>query len=72
MVLMTNTMVAAAEKNAAWALETFGYLSPQYQEARQRLYNCEDRLAEAERQRREEDAALARLKAVDRSTWNKW
>ncbi len=59
----------AAEKNLAWTLETFGYLSPEYATAARRVENLKDARAEADRERAEHEAALARVKAID---WSRW
>ncbi len=47
---MTTTMVAAAKQRADWALETFGYLSPEYQRFRAAWHRDEDKLAEQQRE----------------------
>lgn len=47
---MTTTLVANAKARADWALETFGYLSPEYQTFRAAWHRAEDRLAEEQRE----------------------
>ena len=54
---MTQTMIAAAEKNAAHFEATLGYHSNEARTARRRVENLKDRAADAARERAEYEAA---------------
>jgi hypothetical protein len=68
---MTNTMIADAEKNAAWYAETLGHCSREAIEARRRVENLKDRKAEVDRDRARHEATKAAL-AESTAEWAKY